>query len=111
MLEDLRAKINEDLPEDIKVFCMLHVSNNFNAKNCTSYREYSYYLPTFLLTSIQKLNLSSPPKEVDEEEKKEEESKQEHVIEMSKGIAKIVRMPGAEDEHEDPHEQLTDRNI
>jgi tRNA U38,U39,U40 pseudouridine synthase TruA len=52
MLEELRAKINADLPQDIKIFCILHVSNNFNAKNNTSYREYSYYLPTFYLTPI-----------------------------------------------------------
>ena len=42
---------------EIKVFCVIEVSNRFNAKNCTSHREYSYYLPTFLLSSINQLYL------------------------------------------------------
>ena len=53
---------------------MMQVSNNFNAKNATSYREYSYYLPTFMLTPISELYLASPPKKekMEEEEEKEE---------------------------------------
>ena len=50
----------------------MQVSNNFNAKNATSYREYSYYLPTFMLTPISELYLASPPKKPSEEESKEE---------------------------------------
>ena len=57
-LDDLRQKLNyEALPSDIKIFSLLQVSNKFNAKNCTSYREYSYFLPTFMLTSLKELYL------------------------------------------------------
>lgn len=42
---------------EIKVFCVIEVSNRFNAKNCTSHREYSYYLPTFLLAPISEIYL------------------------------------------------------
>ena len=33
---------------EIKIFCVIEVSNRFNAKNSTSHRDYSYYLPTQL---------------------------------------------------------------
>ena len=67
-------------------------SNNFNAKNATSYREYSYYLPTFMLTSISELYLASPPKEPTvKEENKEEETKTQVVTEMKPGIKMILR--------------------
>jgi len=47
---------------------VLPAANRFDAKLATSHREYSYYLPTFMLTPIDKLILESPPKEkVDEE--------------------------------------------
>jgi len=39
------------------VFCIIEVSNRFNSKNNTSHREYSYYLPTFLLASINEFYL------------------------------------------------------
>ena len=75
-MEDLRNRLNnEALPSDIKVFSLLPVSNRFNAKNCTNFREYSYFLPTFMLTSIDQLYLVTPPRKVTEEEKKEEDSK------------------------------------
>ena len=69
-LEDLRSKLNEALPSDIKIFSLLQVSNKFNAKNCTSYREYSYFLPTFMLTPLKQLYLNTPLREITEEEKK-----------------------------------------
>ncbi len=53
--EIFRAKLNDALPEDIKIFCVVRCSNRFNAKNCTSNREYSYYLPSFMLTKITDL--------------------------------------------------------
>lgn len=65
-LERLRERINNALKEinlkdcpdadpkydEVKVFCVIEVSNRFNAKINTSHREYSYYLPTFTLSSI-----------------------------------------------------------
>ena len=75
-LEVMREKLNSDaLPKDVKIFSMFTVSNKFNAKNCTNYREYSYFLPTFMLTSIDNLYLESPKRVATEEEKKEEETK------------------------------------
>ena len=93
-LEDLRLQVNEALPADVKIFSLFSVANRFNAKNCTNYREYSYFLPTFMLTGIDELNLSTPPRQVTEEEAKEEESKQEVVKKISAGVKKIVRQPG-----------------
>ena len=86
-------------------------SNNFNAKNATSYREYSYYLPTFMLTSISELYLASPPKEPTvKEENKEEETKTQVVTEMKPGIKMILRQAGEEDEVEN-QELFLERNI
>lgn len=101
-LEELRLKINENLPKDVKIFTLIIVANKFNAKNCTSFREYSYFLPTFMLNSISDFYLVSPPKTAQqtEEEKKEQDSKVQHVTQMSSGIKKIIRQSGTEDEEE-----------
>jgi tRNA U38,U39,U40 pseudouridine synthase TruA len=53
--EAFRARLNAKLPKDIKVFCVVRSSNRFNAKICTSNREYSYYLPSFMMTKITDL--------------------------------------------------------
>jgi len=91
----LRNKLNtEALPSDVKIFSLLPVSNRFNAKNCTSYREYSYFLPTFMLTALKDLYLVTPPRQTTAEEKKEEESKKTVVSQLTAGIKKIVRRPG-----------------
>jgi len=50
--EEHRAKINEQLPKDQRIFAFFPVGMRFNAKNCTSHREYSYFLPTFMLQPI-----------------------------------------------------------
>lgn len=72
-MEQFRHKLNEALKKqtdsytcpdrvqmkdgEIKVFCIIEVSNRFNAKNQTSHRDYSYYLPTFLLAPNTELYL------------------------------------------------------
>lgn len=61
-LDELRVELNAILPSDVRVFSMFVVSNRFNAKNCTSNREYSYFLPTFMLTPISELYLATPPR-------------------------------------------------
>jgi tRNA U38,U39,U40 pseudouridine synthase TruA len=53
--EVFRGKLNAILPKDIKVFCVVRCSNRFNAKITTSSREYSYYLPSFMLTKMSEL--------------------------------------------------------
>ena len=103
-LDDLRQRLNNEdgvLPNDIKIFSLLPVSNRFNAKNCTSYREYSYFLPTFMLTSIKQLYLLTPPRTTTIEEQKEEETKQTVVKQVTTGVKKIIRQAGVEDEHEE----------
>lgn len=57
--EEFRKKLNSDLPEDVRVFCALRCSSRFNAKNCTSNRDYSYYLPSFMLTKMSELYFGS----------------------------------------------------
>lgn len=75
-LEAMRVKLNaEALPNDIRIHSMFTVSNRFQAKNNTNFREYSYFLPTFMLTNIDQLYLARPPRVLTEEEKKEEETK------------------------------------
>jgi tRNA pseudouridine(38-40) synthase len=61
-LEDLREVLNKELPQDIKIFCLTPISQRFDAKNCTSHRVYSYFLPTFTLVPIQDIYLATPPK-------------------------------------------------
>ena len=43
--EDIIAEINLNLPEDVRVLSLKLVTNNFNAKNSCSYREYQYLFP------------------------------------------------------------------
>ncbi len=60
--EPMRIALNKLLPYDVKIFTVLPVSARFDSKTNTSHREYSYYLPTFMLTHISQLNFESPPK-------------------------------------------------
>ncbi len=60
--EVIRQDLNKVLPKDVRVFSVLPVANRFDAKTNTSDREYSYFLPTFMLTKISEMNLESPPK-------------------------------------------------
>ena len=55
---------------EIKVFCVIEVSNRFNAKNSTSHRDYSYYLPTFLLAPITEFYLGKLGTNLQPEEQK-----------------------------------------
>ena len=111
-LDDLRNKLNtESLPSDVKIFSMLPVANRFNAKNCTSYREYSYFLPTFMLKSLKELYLLTPPRQTTDEEKKEENTKQTVIRQISGGVKKITRAVGVQDEHEEGMMTTNLRNI
>lgn len=44
------AAINNDLPEDIRVFAVKNVTKGFNAKQTCDARSYSYTLPTYIFT-------------------------------------------------------------
>lgn len=51
--EEVRKELNNALPDDITVFAIIRPSNRFNSKLNADDREYSYYLPTFMLRSIK----------------------------------------------------------
>lgn len=90
------------------MFCVIEVSNRFNAKNCTSHREYSYYLPTFLLSSITELYLGKLGTSL----KTEEALRQEDVIESNvvNGIKIVTRHAGEQDAR-DGQENIGTRDI
>lgn len=48
--------LNSKCPEDIHVFSLLEVNKHFDAKACTTFWEYDYYLPSFVLTNKIKLD-------------------------------------------------------
>lgn len=62
--EEFRVLVNEELPSDMKCFAICDVGWSFNSKNLTSNREYSYYLPTFMLSSISDSYLGPDLKEI-----------------------------------------------
>jgi tRNA U38,U39,U40 pseudouridine synthase TruA len=98
--------MNSILPKDIKIFAVLPAANRFDAKLATSHREYSYFLPTFMLTPINKLNLESPPKP-----KVDEDADGEQVVtQISTGVKKIIRRACAEDDV-DIYEKFLERDI
>jgi tRNA U38,U39,U40 pseudouridine synthase TruA len=65
------------LPEDLRVFCIIPCANRFDAKCSTSHREYSYFLPSFLLSKISDLNLESPSKPIEADQRIEQVDKEE----------------------------------
>lgn len=47
--EEMKEKINKLLPEDVKIFKVIEVSQSFDAKDSNNNREYHYILPSFCL--------------------------------------------------------------
>jgi tRNA U38,U39,U40 pseudouridine synthase TruA len=64
----MRISLNNLLPNDVKIFSVLPVAQRFDSKISTSHREYSYFLPTYMLTPIKELLLESPPKKAAEDD-------------------------------------------
>ena len=81
--ESFRGRLNALLPKDVKVFCVIRSSNRFNAKNCTSNREYSYYLPSFMLTKISDLYFGHP---ITKKEEGAQPIPEEEEVKRPKGI-------------------------
>ena len=46
---EMKKKLNDILPKDIRVFRIIEVSDHFDSKDNNNNREYHYILPTFLL--------------------------------------------------------------
>ena len=99
--EPLRKQINATLPSDVKIFALNPVANRFDAKLATSHREYSYFLPTYMLVPINELLLESPPKPITEDE---DNVRVETAV--TKGIKKILRKATEADEVEDAEKFL-----
>ena len=112
--EEHRAKINAELPKDQRIFALFPVGMRFNAKNCTSHREYSYFLPTFLLQPIAENYLGRPAdvQAAEAEESKQNIEKEGFVQSVGKsgGVKRIIR-PALEQDAVDPEEKHLDRNI
>lgn len=101
----MRVALNKLLPNDVKIFTVLPVSARFDSKTNTSHREYSYYLPTYMLTHVSQMNLESPPKV---EAQTDDGAKL--VTQMSTGIKKILRRSDENDEIDDV-EKFLDRDM
>ncbi|KAJ3149097.1 tRNA pseudouridine synthase 1 [Geranomyces michiganensis] len=50
--KDIVNKINENLPEQIRVWGYVRTNNSFHAKNACDSRIYEYFLPTYVLTPV-----------------------------------------------------------
>ncbi|OAX41510.1 pseudouridine synthase [Rhizopogon vinicolor AM-OR11-026] len=48
-VEDFVARINEELPPEIRVWGSVRVQNSFNARMSCDSRKYTYFFPTYLL--------------------------------------------------------------
>lgn len=68
MVPDVVSKINEHLPEDIRVFGVHRVSYGFRAKNRCDYRHYEYIIPTYVFepSSSYKKKIQESNEEVEE---------------------------------------------
>ena len=110
--ENLNTALNARLPQkdEIKVFCCIEVSNRFNAKTNTSYREYSYYLPTFLLGSIKKFYVGKKGSGLQPEEQVMPKQEEITGVKVVNGITITKRLANEGDVH-DVQEQYLSRDI
>lgn len=49
--DDIKAKLQNNLPDDIKIFDVQDASKSFDAKARTTNRTYYYYIPAFCLNN------------------------------------------------------------
>ncbi|EPT01126.1 hypothetical protein FOMPIDRAFT_1036444 [Fomitopsis schrenkii] len=47
-VQDMVARINEELPPEIRLWSILRVSNNFDARTSCDSRKYTYFFPSYL---------------------------------------------------------------
>lgn len=114
-MEPFRAKLNEALrnllpPEnkdEIKVFGVVEVSNRFNAKLCANYREYSYYLPTFVLNPITKVYLGKKGTELKPEEELRPKDEEITNVKVVNGITITKRLVNDGDKIDDEDKYLS----
>ena len=60
---EMKRIVNEELPDDVKVFKIIEMSRTFDSKNNNNNREYHYILPSFMLEP--KVNFPSNDKSID----------------------------------------------
>ncbi|KAH9926961.1 pseudouridine synthase [Fomitopsis serialis] len=48
-VSDLVARINEELPPEIRLWSVLRTQNNFNARTSCDSRKYTYYFPSYMM--------------------------------------------------------------
>jgi tRNA pseudouridine38-40 synthase len=48
-LDHYKQTLNSICPKDIHVFSLIEVNKHFDAKASTNFREYDYYMPSFML--------------------------------------------------------------
>ncbi|KAJ2977314.1 hypothetical protein NUW54_g11435 [Trametes sanguinea] len=49
VIPDLVAKINEELPPEIRLWSIIRVQNSFNARTTCDSRKYTYFFPSYLM--------------------------------------------------------------
>ena len=76
---DMKAKLNEVLPKDIRIFRIIEVSDHFDSKDNNNNREYHYILPTFLLEPKKEEEKADNEKKEDTIENKNENAKEEEI--------------------------------
>jgi tRNA pseudouridine(38-40) synthase len=107
---ELNEKIRELLPEgkkdEVKCFCVLEVSNRFNAKINTSYREYSYYLPTFMLNPIDKCYVGKQGTDLKPEEQIKPKDEDVTGVKVVNGITITKRFVNESDVHDEADKHL-----
>lgn len=59
-LETIVDEVNEKLPKDARLFNFINVVGGFDAKHGASYREYDYYMPTFMLSEDVNITYKVP---------------------------------------------------
>lgn len=108
--ELLRIQLNDLLPSDVRIFTLIPVAARFDSKLNTSHREYSYFLPTYMLAPINDLCFESPPKPAVDPTVTKCEDDAEVVTQVAGGIKKILRKSNADDEVEDV-DKFLDRDM
>ena len=76
---DMKSKLNEVLPKDIRIFRIIEVSDHFDSKDNNNNREYHYILPTFLLEPKKEEEKADNEKKEDTIENKNENAKEEEI--------------------------------
>ena len=86
--------------DEVKCFCIIEVSNKFNAKNCTSYREYSYYLPSYTLIANNKCFLGKKGTDLEPEEQTMPKEEDITNVKVVNGVTITKRYKNEGDEYD-----------